>query len=87
MLISLTATQKNNCFLPVLTTPISGLPRSLTRSAGYYCGEVELPSTFYYFNDALKAAGEYGSDREVQRYSGKIEYDLNDWTLTYVGGL
>ncbi len=76
---------KNNCFLPVLTTPISGLPRSLTRSAGYYCGEVELPSTFYYFNDALKAAGEYGSDREVQRYSGKIEYDLNDWTLTYVG--
>ncbi|MBL8630109.1 MAG: TonB-dependent receptor [Rhodospirillaceae bacterium] len=75
---------KNNCFLPNIVGTVSGLPRSSTRSAGYFCGEIELPNTFYYFNDAIKASGEYGSDRAVERYNAKVDYDFNDWTLTYI---
>jgi outer membrane receptor protein involved in Fe transport len=75
---------KNNCFLPVLTTPLFGIARSTTRSAGFYCGAVQLPNAFYQFNDALKAAGLYGSDRTVRRIDLKVEYDIADWTLTSI---
>lgn len=74
---------KNNCFLPVIVGTVP-LTRSSTRSAGYFCGEIELPKQFFYFNDALKKSGEYGSDREVIRASVKADYEINDWTATYV---
>ena len=75
---------KNNCLLPNLTTPFAGIPRSLNRSAGFYCGAVKLPSAFYQFNDALAAAGRSANDRTVRRFDLKVEYDVGDWTLTSI---
>ncbi|MBL8643059.1 MAG: TonB-dependent receptor [Rhodospirillaceae bacterium] len=72
---------RNNCFLPVLTTPLAGIPRSTTRSQGYFCGEIELPNQFFYFNDAIKASGEWGNERKVWRSSLTVDYDIGDWTL------
>lgn len=71
----------NNCFLPALTTPFAGIPRSTTRSQGYFCGEVEIPNQFFYFNDAIQASGEWGSERKVWRSNLTIDYDIGDWTL------
>jgi outer membrane receptor protein involved in Fe transport len=75
---------KNNCFLPRITGAFAGIPRSATRSQGYFCGEIEIPNQFFYWNDAIKASGEWGSERKVWRSSLTADYDINDWTLHYV---
>lgn len=72
---------KNNCFLPRITGAVFGIPRSATRSQGYFCGEVELPDQFFYFNDAIRASGEWGSERKVWRSSLTVDYDVAEWTV------
>ncbi|MDX2223156.1 MAG: TonB-dependent receptor [Rhodospirillaceae bacterium] len=72
---------KNNCFLPRITGAVFGIPRSATRSQGYFCGEIEIPDTYFYFSDAIQASGEWGVERKVWRSSLTVDYDVGEWTL------
>lgn len=75
----------NNCFLPQITGTVGTIPRSATRSPGYFCGEIELPDQFYYLNDAIRAADQWALEREVMRYSLNTSYDIGAWNLNYTG--
>ena len=76
-----------NCFEPVITGTIGGVPRSATRSRGYYCGEVDVSNRYDFFSrtDVLRGLGFHGVDRETVRASVKANYDISDWTLTAIG--
>jgi len=77
---------KNNCFLPRLTTPVFGIARNTIRSQGYFCGEIEIPANFFYFNDAIRAAGLWGTERIAIRSSLTADLEIGDWTLHSVTG-
>ena len=73
-----------NCDFPniVATVPF---PRSSTRRRGYYCGEIESPSTFFSRDDVLEQLGIDGVNRTTWRASAKATYEFNDWSVTAIG--
>ncbi|ANY21082.1 Pesticin receptor precursor [Tsuneonella dongtanensis] len=75
-----------NCFLPNIVGTIAGIPRSSTRSRGYFCGEIKTPDTFAYNNAEIEALGYHPLERSYLRADATIEYTTeSDWTLTAVG--
>ncbi|WP_206520296.1 TonB-dependent receptor [Altererythrobacter sp. BO-6] len=76
-----------NCFLPItnVLTPVFGIPRSTTRSRGYFCGEVEQPDTLAYNNDELEQLGYRGLTRDYFRSDLTMNYFFDSgWQLTSI---
>ena len=67
--------EKNNCFLPVIVGTNFGIPRSSTRSRGYYCGEITIPETHSYNIDEIRSLGYDGVQREALRASFVGEFE------------
>jgi iron complex outermembrane recepter protein len=67
--------EKLNCFLPVIVGTFSGIPRSSTRSRGYYCGEIKIPETHSYNIDEIRSLGYDGVQREAIRSTLSGEYE------------
>ena len=88
--ITVIGSDKNNCYLPT-PTPDPNDPANymVSRTKGYYCGELPLPEewrigTQLYRDKGLKA----GLDGEATRYSLKADYHLaNGWQLTSITGV
>jgi len=70
-----------NCQLPTIVATVP-FPRSSNRRTGAFCGEQEIPDTFYARTDLLDALGLDGVNRGAWRASAKANYEVNDWTLT-----
>lgn len=77
---------KNNCYLPQYTGGYYfGLyPIAETRTRGYYCGEITMPSDIGINTDSYEAAGFFaGRKQTFRRSSLVVDYYLpNDWQLT-----
>ncbi|MCA3254067.1 MAG: TonB-dependent receptor [Alphaproteobacteria bacterium] len=74
-----------NCFLPVITATVAGIPQARGRTVGYYCGEMESPKTYAWNIDEIEARGYDGLDRKTFRSSAKLEYTTDsDWTFTSI---
>jgi outer membrane receptor protein involved in Fe transport len=74
-----------NCGLPNIIGTVGTTPRSSNRRRGYYCGEVDVPDTYFARHDVHEALGLDGVNRNTWRSSLKATYDVNDWTLTAIG--
>ncbi|KRG55418.1 hypothetical protein ABB25_12030 [Stenotrophomonas koreensis] len=76
----------NNCYLPTLTgASYLGLyPVAETRTRGYYCGEIKMPSDIGINTDAYEAAGFYaGRKQTLNRSSLVVDYMFdNGWQFT-----
>jgi iron complex outermembrane recepter protein len=72
-----------NCDLPNIVATIP-FPRSTNRRRGYYCGEIESPSSFFSRADILDQFGLDGVDRTTWRGNVKANYDINDWSLSAI---
>ena len=76
----------NNCYLPTYTgASYFGLyPVAATRSRGYYCGEISMPSNIGINTDAYEAAGFFaGRKQTFNRSSLVVDYMFeNGWQLT-----
>lgn len=86
---ALLGSENLNCFEPVtdVLPPFFGIPRSTTRSRGYFCGEVESPPEDQLaFNiDEIEALGFHGLAREYFRSDVRIEYTTDsDWVFTSI---
>jgi len=83
--IQLFGSQNLNCFLPVITGTVGGIPQGRGRTVGYYCGEMESPQTYAWNIDEIEARGYKGLDRKTFRSSLKLEYTSDsDWTITSI---
>jgi iron complex outermembrane recepter protein len=88
--IQLQGSQKNNCFLPIISgtifaPPFGNIPRALNRSTGYFCGEIEIPKNYAWNIDEIEARGYRGLDRDTLRTSLKLEANTDSgWTFTSV---
>ena len=76
----------NNCYLPTYTgaTYFGLYPVAATRTRGYYCGEITMPSSVGLNTDAFEAAGFYsGRKQTFQRSSLVVDYLFdNGWQFT-----
>ncbi len=72
-----------NCYLPVIIGTVSGIPRSSTRSRGYYCGEITTPKSFAYNNTEIEALGYFPLQRSYFRGDATLRVTTDsDWTFT-----
>lgn len=75
-----------NCYMPRITGTLLGLPRSSTRSRGYYCGTIPESSSYSYSNDQIEAMGYNALERSYLRSDATITYTTDsDWTFTLIG--
>ena len=77
--------QKNNCHLPIPTAdPNDPANYMVTRTTGYYCGDLPLPDAWKIGTDLYRAKGlEAGTESKATRYSLKVDYHLdNGWLLS-----
>ncbi|MDX2145767.1 MAG: TonB-dependent receptor [Rhodospirillaceae bacterium] len=74
-----------NCDLPNIITTVAGVPQSSNRRRGYWCGEIEIPRTYFARTDILDLLGIDGVNRTTWRSSAKAAYEVNDWALTATG--
>jgi outer membrane receptor protein involved in Fe transport len=74
-----------NCGFPNIVATVGGIPRSSNRRRGYYCGEIDMPDTYFARTDILEQLGLDGVNRTTWRSSIKANYDINDWTLSAIG--
>lgn len=76
----------NNCYLPTYTggTYFGLYPIAATRTRGYYCGEITMPSSIGINTDAFENAGFYsGRKQTFQRTSLVVDYMFdNGWQFT-----
>ncbi|QMW23442.1 TonB-dependent receptor [Sandaracinobacteroides saxicola] len=80
-----------NCFLPNLRPGVFGPAPALrpvadNRARGYNCGQLNTPTQFALNSNIFRQAGiDDALNRDILRSYVKVEYDLNDWTLTGTG--
>jgi len=81
----------NNCFLPGpgVGVNVDGRPIRPDRRRGYFCGTVQLPSSFGINTNAYEAAGfRPGLARDNFRSSVSVNYTAaNDWVLSSITSL
>ena len=77
-----------NCFAPQLTgTLFNGRPLASTRARGYWCGAVPIPTKFAVNSQDYAAAGfKYAIDRQIERNTFKIDWNIMDWNLVATYG-
>ena len=81
--------QKNNCHLPIPTAdPNDPANYMVTRTTGYYCGDLPLPDEWKIATDLFRDKGlEAGTESKATRYSLKVDYHLdNGWLLSSMTG-
>jgi iron complex outermembrane recepter protein len=66
---------KNNCFLPVIGGTFLGIPRSTTRSRGYYCGEITVQPVQSNNINQIRTLGYDSVQREALRASLTGQYE------------
>ncbi|MBO6505867.1 MAG: TonB-dependent receptor [Kordiimonadaceae bacterium] len=74
-----------NCFEPDLSFFIFAF-RGSTRSRGYYCGEIDSFSSYYYDLSGTNGETVDGVRRDSFRINSVIDYDFNGYTLTSLTG-
>ncbi|MFT3754372.1 MAG: TonB-dependent receptor [Pseudoxanthomonas sp.] len=88
--ITLIGSDKNNCYLPV-PTPITTDPANymVSRTKGYYCGELPLPEEWRIYTDGFRNKGLFpGVKGEATRTSLKVDYRFdNGWALSSITGI
>ena len=87
--ITVIGPERNNCYLPT-PTPDPNDPANymVSRTKGYYCGELPLPDELKIGTDLFRAKGlRAGLDGESTRYSLKVDYNMaNGWLLSSMTG-
>lgn len=71
-----------NCFEPTLLFGFLGQ----TRSRGYYCGEIDSFSSYYYDLSGTNGVTVDGVRRDSFRLTAVVDYDINGYTLTSLTG-
>lgn len=87
--IGLIGPEYNNCYLPTPTPdPNDPANHMVTRSKGYFCGELPLPSEWGVATSLFEDAGlKAGIESESTRISLKADYSFdNGWSLTSTTG-
>jgi iron complex outermembrane recepter protein len=78
---------KNNCFAPPIVGTVP-FPRTNTNRRGFFCGEVQVPPSYAYNIDEIKAAGFDGLLRDFYRTSLEMNYKTDSgWTVTSLSAL
>ena len=73
---------KNNCFAPPIVATVP-FPRTNTARRGFFCGEVQVPASYAYNIDEIRAAGFDGLEREFWRSSLELNWTLfGGWRAT-----
>lgn len=83
--ITLIGYENNNCHLPVPTaSPDDPANYMVSRTKGYYCGDLPLPDAWRINTQEFADAGlKAGLESESTRYSLKVDYSFdNGWLLT-----
>jgi outer membrane receptor protein involved in Fe transport len=75
-----------NCYMPTIVGTIVGIPRSSTRTRGYYCGEIPEATFYSYSNDQIEAMGYHALERSYLRSDATLRLTTDsDWSFTLVG--
>ena len=83
--LGLIGTDNNNCYLPVPTATLDDPANYMvSRTKGYYCGDLPLPDAWRINTPGFDAIGrKAGLESESTRYSLKVDYNFdNNWLLT-----
>ena len=87
--ITMIGADKNNCYLPVPTASATDPANYMvSRSKGYYCGDLPLPQSWRINTPGFEAAGrKAGIESTAMRYSLKADYHFeNGWLLSSTTG-
>lgn len=87
--IGLIGPEYNNCYLPTPTPDATDPPNYMvTRTKGYYCGDLPLPREWNIATGMFEDAGlKAGIESESTRYSLNADYSLeNNWTINSTTG-
>src|SRR5690606_38650159 len=87
--ITMIGADKNNCYLPVPTASATDPANYMvSRSKGYYCGDLPLPQSWRINTPGFEAAGrKAGIESTAMRYSLKADYHFeNGWLLSSTSG-
>lgn len=87
--IGMIGPEHNNCYLPTPTADPNDPPNYMvTRTKGYFCGDLPLPSEWNVATGMFEDAGlKAGVESENTRMSLKVDYSFdNGWTLGSMTG-
>lgn len=87
--MTLIGADNNNCHLPVPTSDPNDPPSYMvSRTKGYYCGNLPLPDAWRINTPGFESAGrKAGLETKASRYSLKADYSFkNGWLLSSITG-